>query len=85
MTGNLRKLKEIYQEMRARVCQQPADQPLWAPLALPELAHLGTCVMEPLMHECGSSIFEKHKGRTFGLISLGTCFRFFETNCEDPR
>lgn len=28
MRENLRKLKEIYQGMAARVCQQPADQPL---------------------------------------------------------
>lgn len=36
MRGNLRKLKETYPEMAAKVCQQLADQPLGAPLALPD-------------------------------------------------
>lgn len=36
MRGNLRKLKEMYPEMAARVCQQSADQPLGVPQHCPD-------------------------------------------------
>lgn len=72
------RVKEIYQEMKARVCQQPADQPIRHLLALSKFAHLVIYFTELLMPEHGSSTFEKRKGRTLGLITLGTPFRFFE-------
>lgn len=47
-------------------------------VALPKLPHLVISFMELLMHESGSSTFEKSKARTLGLISLGTSFMFSE-------
>lgn len=47
-------------------------------LALPKLPHLGIYFLELLMHECGSSTFEKSKTRTLGFITLSTSFAFFE-------
>lgn len=75
MRGDLRKLKEMYPEMAARVCQQPAAQPVGVPQALPGLPHLAVCVMEPRMHECGSSAFEKSEGRCLGLMKSGQVFQ----------
>lgn len=72
MRGNLRKLKEMYPEIAARVCQQPADQPLGVSQALP--GRLVVCVTEPRMHECGSSAFGKSEGRSLGLMKSGQVF-----------
>lgn len=64
----------MYRERGARVCQQPAEHLL----VLPKSPHLVIYVMELLMHERGSSTFQKSKGRTLGLITEGTSFRPFE-------
>lgn len=72
------RVKETYQEMGARVCQQPADKPIGHLLTLPKFPHLVIYFMELLMPERGSSTSEKSKGRTLGLITFCSSFRFFE-------
>lgn len=77
MRGNFGRLKGMYQDTGARVCQQLLTSPSEHLLAWPKVPHPVIYFIELLMHECGSSASES-RGRTLGLVTLGISFGLFE-------